>query len=274
MKKIAIQGLKGSFHHEASLHYFGNKLTLIECETFRDVVNHVRGGHSDFGLMAIENSLAGCIIPNYALLRQGGLTICGEIILQVKMNLMVYNGARMSDVMEIQSHQMAIRQCSNFLDKYPALKVVESFDTAGSARHIRENRLGQIAAIASSLAAKTYNLTILQERIENSESFTRFLILAKDKYQFQGDRNKASIYLETRHEPGALNKVLASMSNLGINLSKLQSHPVSGWKRTYGFFMDLEYSVSGQLDQAIPELLKLSEVLEILGVYQKGKIYE
>ena len=273
MKKIAIQGLKGSFHHEAALHYFGDQITLNECETFRDVTNQVSNGAADFGLMAIENSLAGCIIPNYSLLRKGGLTICGEVILQVKMNLMVYNGTGISDIEEIQSHQMAIRQCSTFLDQYQTLKVVESFDTAGSARFIKENRLVHIAAIASSLAAKTYDLTIIRERIENKESFTRFLVLTNGSNQIY-DTNKASIYLETRHEPGALANVLSVISNLGINLSKLQSHPVSGWERTYGFFIDLEFTTSNQWDQVIPELSELSEVLEVLGVYKKGKIYE
>ncbi|WP_421763879.1 prephenate dehydratase [Ekhidna sp.] len=274
MNRIAIQGLKGSFHHEAALHHFGDQIILNECETFRDVVNQVLESEADFGLMAIENSLAGCIIPNYALLRKGGLTICGEVILQVKMNLMVYNGTNITDVAEIESHQMAIRQCSNFLDNHEKLRVVESFDTAGSARHIKENKLSQVAAIASSLAAKTYDLTILQSGIENKESFTRFLVLTKAPNQADEETDKASIYLETKHEPGALAKVLTAVSDLGVNLSKLQSHPVSGWERTYGFFMDLEFSDSGQESKVFQELASLSEVIENLGVYKKGKIYE
>jgi len=274
MNKIAIQGLKGSFHHEAALHYFGDQIVLEECGTFPEVPECVVHATADYGLMAIENSLAGSIIPNYALLRQGGLTIVGEIILRVKMNLMVYNGASIGDIKEIHSHQMAIRQCSSFLQKQQSIKVVEAFDTAGSAQHIKENQLNYVAAIASSLAAKTYGLSILLAGIENQQSFTRFLVLSNKKNQHEAGLNKASLYLETAHRPGSLAEVLAVISGQGINLSKLQSHPVSGRDRTYGFFIDLEFAALSQFDQIRDELGKKTEVMNVLGIYKKGKTHE
>lgn len=272
-KRIAIQGLKGSFHHEASLHYFGNQIIPVECETFPEVVDKVRTSKVDFALMAIENSLAGSIIPNYALLRQKGLTICGEIILRVKMNLMVYNGTKLSDVSEIHSHQMAIRQCSSFLQKHPSLKIVEAFDTAGSAQFIQENKQKHVAAIASVEAAKAYGLTIIERGIENQESFTRFLVLSSKKTA-EDNLNKASLYLETAHEPGSLAKVLNAISEQRINLSKLQSHPVSGRERTYGFFIDLEFDSPDQWQTTRNSLQNSAVILDELGIYKKGKTYE
>lgn len=271
-KKVAIQGLKGSFHHEAAQHYFGAQVVPVECETFPEVVGMVLKSEVDFALMAIENSLAGSIIPNYSLLRQKELSICGEIILRVRMNLMVYNNTTLNDVKEIHSHQMAIRQCSTFLQIHPSVKIVESFDTAGSAQFIRENKLKHVAAIASAEAAKTYGLSIIEKGIENEESFTRFLVLSKE--DISADFNKASLYIETAHEPGSLASVLNVISEHGINLSKLQSHPVSGRKRTYGFFIDLEFDSIDQWHKTKAALQGITEVLDVLGIYKKGKTYE
>lgn len=274
MKKIAIQGLKGSFHHEAALHYFGSSIELDECETFSQVADQVLHSKVDFGLMAIENSLAGSIIPNYGLLRQKGLTIVGEIVLRVRMNLMVLNGTSLDEVKEIHSHQMAIRQCSAFLQRHTQLKIVEAFDTAGSAQFIKEKKIDHVAAIASELAAETYGLTIVQKGIENEESFTRFLVLSRESLNANSSVDKASLYLEAVHQSGSLARVLTVISNQGINLSKLQSHPVSGRDRTYGFFMDLEFDSPHQLESAMKNLQELTEVLDVLGIYKKGKTHE
>lgn len=274
MKKIAIQGLKGSFHHEAARNYFGNEIELVECEAFHDVVQIVKGADSDFGIMAIENSLAGSIIPNYTLLRHPGITICGDLTLRVKMNLMALSGRTLLDISEVHSHQMAIRQCSSFLQLNPKLKVVETFDTAGSAADIHERQLQGTAAIASELAAETYGLHILAKGIEdNQRSYTRFLILSKHGLEVS-DANKASLYLETAHEVGALASVLSKISDGNINLSKLQSHPVPHSKGAYGFFVDLEFENKNQLDELLENLKSVTEKLDCLGIYKKGKIYE
>ncbi|WP_420576725.1 prephenate dehydratase [Ekhidna sp.] len=274
MKKIAIQGLKGSFHHEAARNYFGSEIELVECEAFHDVVQNVKGADSDFGIMAIENSLAGSIIPNYALLRHPGISICGELTLRVKMNLMALSGRTLLDISEVHSHQMAIRQCSSFLQLNPGLKVVETFDTAGSAADIREKQSQSTAAIASELAAETYGLHILARGIEdNQRSYTRFLILSKHGLEVS-DANKASLYLETAHEVGALASVLSIISDKQINLSKLQSHPVPNQKEAYGFFLDLEFTARTKLTELLKNLESVTQVLDCLGIYKQGKTYE
>ena len=273
-KKVAIQGLKGSFHHEAARNYFGNEIELVECETFQDVVQNVKEANSAFGIMAIENSLAGSIIPNYALLRQQEITICGELTLRVKMNLMALSGRTLLDISEVHSHQMAIRQCSTFLQLNPGFKVVESFDTAGSAADIHERKLKETAAIASELAAETYGLHILARGIEdNQRSYTRFLVLSRNDLDVSG-ADKASLYLETAHEVGALAFVLSKISDKKINLSKLQSHPVPHSKGAYGFFVDLEFDSTNQLNELLENLKPETEVLDCLGIYKKGETYE
>ena len=166
-QRVAIQGLRGSFHHEASCHFFGKNIELAECTTFRDVVDAVVTKRADTALMAIENSLAGCIIPNYNLLRSSPVEVIGEVGLRVKMNLMALPGTTISQIEEAHSHQMAIRQCGGFFQKHPKMKVVEAFDTAGSAKHIKGNNLRNIAAIASQQAAHEYGLEIIQEGIED-----------------------------------------------------------------------------------------------------------
>ncbi len=274
MKKVAIQGLKGSFHHEASLHFFNEEIELCECETFSDVADAVVTKRADVALMAIENSLAGCIIPNYALLRSNPVEVCGEVGLRVKMNLMALSGTNVADIQEAHSHQMAIRQCGGFFQNHPHVKIVEAFDTAGSAKYIQDNKLQNIGAIASQQAAKEYNLEIIESGIEdNLLNYTRFLVLRNKGGEQIEDPNKVSVYFQTKNDPGSLANTLTIISGLGINLGKLQSHPVPSKNSLYGFYATLEIEEASQLTDLQQIMKRMTIQFEILGIYKKGETH-
>jgi len=272
-KKIAIQGIKGSFHHQAANHFFGNEIELIECVTFEEVIKSTKNGQCTYGIMAIENSLAGSIIPNYKLTRHSGLKIVGEVGLRVKHNLVALNGAKVEDIKEVRSHQMAIRQCTPFFETHEYIRLVESFDTAGSAKEIADKKLKNIGAIASELAAEVYGLTIIQQGIESHElNYTRFLILSAKDVGIENP-NKVSIYIEAKHHTGALAQLLTVVSGLGINLSKIQSHPIPSKNTHYGFFITLDIESVDQLDNLEILLKSMTVEYHILGVYRKGETH-
>ncbi len=274
-RKIAIQGIKGSFHHEAANHVFGKEIVLSECRTFEQVTQRVLSNDVDFGIMAIENSLAGCIIPNYNLIRSSGLEVCGELGIRVKLNLLALKGTSINTLNEVRSHQMALRQCASFLNTLNGTRIVEAFDTAGSAKEILEQDLGNVGAIAGRLAASEYEMEVLSEGIEDhSLNYTRFLVLKRvDQETIATKPNKLSIYFETSHDPGSLAKLLSVISGLGINLSKLQSYPVPSKNTHYGFFATLEFQNEKQVDHLKILLDSMTIVFEILGTYEKGKTY-
>ena len=270
-KKVAIQGLRGSFHHEAAELYFQEKPELIECETFKEVIDSVTDGSANAGIMAIENSLAGSIIPNYNLLRKNKVSIVGEVGLRVRMNVIAIPGTSIDQIKEIHSHQMALRQCATFFANHPQIKMVESFDTAGSVKEIADKKLDGIAAIASQQAAKEYEMEILKAGIEDHDlNYTRFLIIQKPGSEIAEGANKVSVYFQTGHEPGALAKLLTIISGLGINLGKLQSHPVPSKNTLYGFFATLEIDDPDQLQDLKIVMARITSDFEILGIYKKG----
>lgn len=273
-KKVAIQGLRGSFHHEAAELYFDERPDLVECETFDEVISAITEDHADVGIMAIENSLAGSIIPNYNLIRRHQVEIIGEVGLRVRMNLIGRPGTSIEDLREIHSHQMAIRQCGGFFKAYPSIKLVEAFDTAGSVKMIQEHDLSDIGAIASIQAAREYNMEVLQAGIEDHDlNYTRFLILQKTGGSQILNANKVSVYFQTSHEPGSLAHTLTIISGLGINLSKLQSHPVPSKNTLYGFYATLEISEIDQLHDLERILKRLALTFEILGIFKKGETH-
>ncbi|MEP1034251.1 prephenate dehydratase domain-containing protein [Ekhidna sp.] len=273
-QKVAIQGLRGSFHHEASHHFFGDNIELCECETFPSVMAAVVSGRADVALMAIENSLAGCIIPNYALLRSNPVEVCGEVGLRVKMNLMTLPGTDIEQIAEAHSHQMAIRQCGEFFHKHRHMKVVEAFDTAGSAKNIKDNQLKNIAAIASLQAAKEYDLEVVKAGIEDhSLNYTRFLVICPKGKSNVVNPNKVSVYFQTKNDAGSLANTLTIISGLGINLSKLQSHPVPSKNSLYGFYATLEIQDSSQLDDLNQIMERMTIQFETLGIYRKGETH-
>src|SRR5664279_360278 len=272
-KKISIQGFEGSFHEVAARQFFGNEVEILCCATFREVVKIAADkSKSDGGIMAIENSLAGSILPNYNLLQKNNLQIVGEVYLPIKQNLLVNPGVKLEDIREVHSHPMALLQCTDYLEKYN-WKLIETDDTALSAKHVHQHRSKHIAAIASKLAAELYHLNILAPNIHTlKNNYTRFLVLeipetAKD---IEG-ADKASITFQTDHSKGSLAKVLTAISDGDINLSKLQSLPIPGSDWKYSFHADLEFSNLDQFNKVIKNIQPLTEALRIYGVYKKGK---
>ncbi len=272
--QVSIQGYEGCFHQEAARSFFGENVGVICCANFRDVVKIAADcSQSNGGVMAIENSIAGSILPNYNLLQKSDLKIVGEVYLQIKQNLLVNPGVTLADIKEVHSHPMAIQQCFGFLDQYN-WKLVETEDTALSAKHIRQHHSKHIAAIASELAGQIYNLHNIAPAIHTlKNNYTRFLVLqTEDEVKEINGANKASITFNTNHSKGSLAKVLTAIAKGGINLSKLQSMPIQGSDFKYLFYADLEFDSKEQLEEVLVKITSLTEALQLLGIYKNGKI--
>jgi len=270
--KVSIQGYEGSFHQVAAQQYFGKNVEVLPCATFRDVVKTASNkNESDGGVMAIENSIAGSILPNYNLLQKANLQVTGEVYLQIKQNLLVNPGVKLDDVREVHSHPMAILQCIDFLEKHN-WKLIETDDTALSAKQVHQYKSKHIAAIASKLAADLFHLETLAPNIHTlKNNYTRFLILQRpDAAAIVANPNKASVIFNTDHSKGSLAKVLTKIADGGINLSKLQSMPIPGSNWKYSFHADMEFENRQQFDTVIEALKPLTEEIKILGVYKKS----
>ena len=276
MIKVSIQGEAGSFHEVAARDFFRNEeLQLIPCSTFDQTVEAARTGYADYAVMAIENARAGSILYNYTLIRESGLKILGEVNLRVKQNLMALPGQTIDDIKEVRTHPIAISQCMTFLNQHQGITLVESEDTAASAREISDKKLSGVAAIASSAAATLYGLEIIAEGIETyKKNYTRFLVIG---HKSKGSRNgnKTSVCFSVNHQPGSLASVLVKLAELGINLTKIQSVPRlnGGWE--YMFYLDLEIPEGTNMELIENEIIEYSRDLEVLGVYNKGEsLYE
>jgi prephenate dehydratase len=218
--KIAIQGERGSFHDVAARQYFGSDtIELVECPTFDMTVNAAKQGRADFAVMAIENARSGSILYNYTLIRESGLKVFGELNVRIKQNLIALTGQLITDIREIRSHPIALAQCMEFLNHYPGITLIESDDTAGSARIINENRLYGVAAIGPLNAAKIYGLNILAEGIETyKKNYTRFLVIGNKENQNKKG-NKTSVCFATGHKPGSLAAVLVILAEISDNIN-------------------------------------------------------
>jgi prephenate dehydratase len=271
-KRIAIQGFEGSFHQEAANHFFNGNVKVLPCATFRETVRQASDKkNSDGGVMAIENSIAGSILPNYNLLQKSSLHVIGEIYLQIRQHLMVNPGVEINEIKEVHSHPMALLQCMDYLEKYD-WKLVESDDTALSAQLIHQHHNKHAAAIAGKLAAKMYGLDIIAPNIHTlKNNYTRFLILQReDKIDYMDQPNKSSLYFQTDHSKGSLARVLTLIAEGGINLSKLQSFPIpdSDWK--YSFYVDMEFDSLDKFNSVIDAISPVTEKLKVYGIYKKG----
>jgi prephenate dehydratase len=270
---VSIQGYEGSFHQVAAQQFFGKAVTVIPCATFREVVKIASNKkESNGGVMAIENSIAGSILPNYSLLQKSSLKIVGEIYLPIKQQLLVNPGVKLEDIREVHSHHMAIQQCLEFLDKYD-WKLVETEDTALSAKHLQQHRSKHIAAIASKLAGDLFNLEVLAPNIHTMKNnYTRFLVVVPEEVaQPVADANKASVNFNTDHSRGSLARVLTRIAEGGINLSKLQSFPIPGSDWQYSFHADMEFDTPEQFNSVIKDIQPITAELKIYGVYKNGK---
>lgn len=269
-KRVAIQGIRASFHEEAAFKFFGTDIETIECNSFKQTCEELKNKKADFVVMAIENSIAGSLLPNYSLLREYNFTIVGEVYLAIQLHLLALPGVKFKDIKYVQSHPIAIRQCSDFFDEFPHLQVIESSDTAACAKKIREENLTDTVAIANHLAAKLYNLEVMERRIEsNKKNFTRFLILA-DKPIGSTEANKASLSFQVGNSVGSLAEVLNIFSEHKINLSKIQSMPVLGKRNEYNFYVDIEWKNQSDYDLAIRKVLKHTVNFTIMGEYLKN----
>ncbi len=274
MKKIAIQGGYGAFHEIAAHHYFENEeIDILPRNTFRDMVFSLKERQCDYGIMAIENSLAGSIIPNYNLIINSNMHVNGEIYLRIKQNLVALPGVKLEELREVYSHPMAILQCQDFFDDYPGIKVVESIDTALSAGDIAKSGSRDTGAIASRLAAEKYGLEVIAAGIEtNKMNYTRFLILAENGIIIPPEEvNKASIFFTVAHKFGSLSKILSILSYYEINLAKIQSMPIPGKDWEYMFFVDVEINDYEMYRKSLEAIGPFTPSLGILGEYKKGK---
>ncbi|WP_185869302.1 prephenate dehydratase [Blattabacterium cuenoti] len=276
MKKIAIQGVKGCFHHAAVSRYFeGCNYNLMECSSFRELAVSVARSNVDIGVMAIENTIAGTILTNYSLLSKYNLKIVGEIYMPIQHHLMAYPGQNIENIKEIYSHPMAILQCELFIDAHPYIKISEYSDTAAAAKYISICKKEGIAAIASEKAAKEYGLEIISKNIQTiTSNFTRFFII-KNCYKKENNFfNKASLRFKIFHTTGSLSQILSLISSLGINMTKIQSIPIIQRPWEYSFYVDIIFNNMNSYEkmkkriQEIPCLHKLS----IMGEYKNGII--
>jgi len=274
--KISVQGEKGCFHEVAARQFFCNDdIEIVPCSTFDLTLNSVREGKADLAMMAIENARSGSILYNYSIIRESGLKMLGEHNLRIKQNLMALPGQTIHDIKQIRSHPIALAQCMTFLNQYPEITLVESDDTAGSAKLISEHRLKKIAAIASFNAAEIYGLEILAEGIETyKKNYTRFLVIGSEE---KGNKkgNKVSICFATGHKPGSLAAVLVKLAEMNINLSKIQSVPRLNGNWEYMFYLDLELPDNSDMNMIESILKEYTSNLEVLGIYYKGDmLYE
>ena len=270
--RIAIQGYEGSFHQVAANYYFGKEVEVIPCASFRDVVISASNRkESTGGIMAIENSIAGSILPNYNLLQKSSLQITGEIYLQIRQQLLVNPGVKLEDIREVHSHTMALQQCYDYLDRHK-WKLVETEDTALSAKHIHQHKSRHIAAIASKLAADLFDLEVIAPNIHTlKNNYTRFLVLEREgSSEPPAGANKASVNFHTDHSRGSLARVLTRIAEGNINLSKLQSFPIPGSDFKYSFHADMEFESTDQFNMVIEAIRPLIMEIKIYGIYERG----
>lgn len=270
-KKVAIQGFEGSFHQEAALRFYKQQpVEVICCATFKQTFAEGVKKENHGAVVAIENSNAGSILPNYNFLQKSKLKIVGEVYLNIKQHLLVNKGVELAQIKEVHSHPMALLQCSDFLDKHH-FKLVETEDTALSAKRLKQHHSKHNAAIAGKLAAQLYDLEIAVPNINTDKNnTTRFLILQRTN-DLDGSENKATLYFRTTHEKGALAAVLQTIATHNINLSKLQSYPVSGSYFQYYFYADVEFENKTEYDAMLQKVEELTTELRVLGIYKNGK---
>jgi len=273
-KPIAIQGIKGSFHHEVAQLYFNDKAEVVECMSFDSTVDSLLKGDTDYIVMALENSIAGSIIPNYALIDTHNLRIIGEHYLDIQHNLLVLSGQSISDIVEVHSHPMALLQCKFFLKQYPHIKLVEAKDTADVAKQISDQKLKGIAAIASKKAAQLYELNVLAASIQTiKHNETRFVIVKrKNDQEDKSEVNKVSLKFELDHKRGSLATLLNVLSDCKLNLTKIQSLPKIDTPWKYAFFVDVTFETYKDYEKAISIMSLMAENFKVLGEYKNARL--
>ncbi len=271
--KIAIQGGRASFHDITARYYFGEDIEIAECTTFRELCKLLKAGSVDFAVMAVDNSIAASILPNYALIEEYGFKIIGEVYLKIKQYIMCHPDSNEDTIRSVLSHYMALNQCEEYLLKRPAMERKEYHDTADSAKYIKEHNSMNTAAIASKYACELYGLKLLEpESIETyKNNYTRFFILSTDRKFKNEEANKATISFRLTDQVGALSKVLKIIVDNEVNLTKIQSLPVFGTAAEYRFHVDCEWDDYAKFKKSIA-INSIVEDLKILGEYKKGEL--
>lgn len=273
MKKIiAIQGAEGSNHHKVAIDFYGKEIQLAECMSFDVLVDSLLNNSADVGVMALENTIAGSIIPNYALIDNSNLHIIDEEYLNIHHHLMALKNQTLEDIKEVWSHPMALLQCKEFFKKYPNIKLVEDVDTAEVAKRISQKNLKGIAAIAPKIAAEIFDLEILEDEIQTiKDNSTRFVIVQTSKPALNENVNKASLKFQLNHKRGSLAAILNVLSDCKMNLTKIQSLPVieTPWK--YSFFVDITFDDYNDYKKAASILEIMAEEFKVLGTYKNGR---
>ena len=272
MKKVAIQGVKGCFHEQATRQFYADHEQIVpeivECLTFDGLYKSMDGGHADAAVMAIENTVSGGLLPNFELLRKYDRKIKGEVFLRIKQNLMALPGQKIEDLREVRTHYMAINQTREFFKDYPWIRLVESEDTAKAAADVAAEGIMGVGAVASSLAADLYGLEILAESIETyKQNYTRFLILDDALQVDKSKVNKASMCFTLPHTPGSLAHILTILSFYDMNLTRIQSLPIPGQEWQYFFYVDIKFDDYTRYEQALSAVRPLMKDLDILGEY-------
>ncbi|MBP3227704.1 MAG: prephenate dehydratase [Bacteroidaceae bacterium] len=276
MKRIAIQGIEGSFHDIAAHRYFAAEpLQMLCCETFEELTARMRDDREVIGLMAIENTIAGSLLGNYELLRASGASIVGEYKLHIRHSIMCLPDDTWESVSEVNSHPVALMQCRGFLSHHPRFKIVEHADTAGAARDIARNGLRGHAAICHAAAAGLYGMKVLEDGIEdNKHNFTRFLVLAHptmaDSLRERNRADKSSLVFTLPHTSGSLSHVLSIFDFYRINLTKIQSLPIIGSEWEYLFYVDVTFDDPVRFHQSIEAVRPLTSELKVLGEYNEA----
>lgn len=274
IKSVAIQGIKGSFHHIVSQQFFDTPIEVNESLTFDGVVDSILNGQSDAAIMAIENSIAGSIIPNYALIDSHGLHIVGEHYLDIQHHLMALPDQSIEDIKEVHSHPMALLQCKRFFKQYPHIKLIEDKDTAEVAQRIQKQQIKNVAAIASQLAAQLFELSIISESIQTiKHNETRFFIVKTKNSEIPKSQiNKASVKFELDHKRGSLATILNVLSDCKLNLTKIQSLPKieTPWK--YAFFVDLTFDAYEDYEKAKSIMTIMAQEFKVLGEYKNARL--
>ena len=273
MKRVAIQGIKGSFHEQAAYMFYERsgypKPEIVECQSFDSLYVSMNEGKADAAVMAIENTVSGGLLPNFELLRKNSQKIKGEVFLRIKQNLMTLPGQKIEDLHEVRSHYMAINQTRPYFADYPWIRLVEYGDTAKSAADIVKEGVPGVGAIASDLAAEIYGLEIIAESIETyKQNFTRFLILDDSITVDKAKINKASMCFTLPHKPGSLTHVLTILSFYDMNLTRIQSLPIPGQEWQYFFYVDIKFEDYTRYEQALSAVKPLMTDLNILGEYE------
>ena len=272
-KTIAIQGAEGSNNHKVARDFYGTSIQLKECMSFDELVDRLLDHSADLGVMALENTIAGSIIPNYALIDKYNLNIIGEEYLNIHHHLMGLKGQKIQDITEVWSHPMALLQCKEFFKKHPHIKLVEDVDTAEVAKRISKENLSGIGAIAPKIAAEIFNLEVIEDEIQTiKDNSTRFVIVQTSAPNNEIDQiNKASLKFQLNHKRGSLAAILNVLSDCKMNLTKIQSIPVieSPWK--YSFFVDVTFDAYESYKKAAAIIEIMAEQFKILGTYKNGR---